>query len=84
MNIYSIRDIKADYFMQPFMARNDGEATRSFAGAVNDSSNPNNMIARYPGDYELFSLGLFDEVTGHLDPKDHKSLGTGDQYVRTV
>jgi hypothetical protein len=82
MNVYSIKDLKAAYFMQPFVSRNKGEAVRSFSSAVNDAGNSNNLMAKYPADYALFELGTFDEETGAIIPFPSLNLlGTGSDYI---
>ncbi|QCQ85097.1 nonstructural protein [Blackfly microvirus SF02] len=77
MKIYTINDSKASFYMQPFYARQNGEAIRTFAQAVNDTSNPNNLMARSPADYSLYEIGEFDELTGQITPVNPVSLGNG-------
>ena len=59
MNMYSVFDAAAQYFMPPFFARTDGEAKRMFIGSLGDSF-------QFRADYNLFSLGAFDQDTGTL------------------
>lgn len=69
MNIYSIKDIKAKLFGQPFFSRNDASATRSIAvylGKPNDGD----PMAKYPEDFVLYRLGKFDDETGAIIPEE--------------
>lgn len=81
MNIYSIKDLTAKYYMQPFYGRNHGEAIRSFTNAVNDASNPNNLLAKHPSDFALYAIGEFDEISGKIKETSVEKLGLGSDYV---
>ena len=77
--IYAIYDSKAEAFMQPFFAGTAGLALRSFADAAN---NPDSVIAKYPHDFELFELGVFDDQSGKFVIHEHrKPLGFAHEYV---
>ena len=64
MNIYGIRDLKAEAYMTPFFARTHGEAIRMVQNAVND---PQSGFHKHSEDYILYMLGQFDDQTGHID-----------------
>lgn len=63
--IFSIFDSKAQLFMLPFFAPNRAVASRMFQGVIND---PTTDFSKFPGDFALFELGLFDESDGRLEP----------------
>lgn len=67
IGIYSVRDNKADAFMQPLFVNAEGLARRSFGEAVND---PKSVFGKYPGDFDLYKLGAFDDEKGELIPLD--------------
>lgn len=75
MKIFTVHDAKAEYYMQPFFARNSGEAIRSFSEAINGDSN--HQFAKYPADFTLFLLGEFNTDTGEITAHPSKSLGNG-------
>lgn len=58
LNVYSVHDSAVGAYMQPFYARSNGEAIRSFQDACNGS---NAQFARNSSDYTLFLLGKFDD-----------------------
>lgn len=63
ITLFSIRDVKSG-FHDTFSAPNAEHATRSFAGCVNT---PGNFIHDFPEDFSLYSVGVFDSSTGHID-----------------
>ena len=82
MKIFSVFDSKVESYMTPFFMRHNGEAIRAFTQMVTDTSNPNNMAAKYPADFTLFELGSFDDSTGKISTlPTPKSLGVGSEFV---
>jgi len=63
LTIFSIRDNKAEAFIQPFFSPTAATAIRSFESAVNDS---NTDFHKYAGDYTLFQLGEWEPNTGKI------------------
>ena len=76
MKIYTINDSKAAFYGQPFYARSNGEAIRTFEGAVRTDT-PDNQLNKYPADFSLFEIGEFDEQTGKITAIDPKHLVNG-------
>lgn len=69
-DVFAVRDKAIDAFMQPFFARNAGEAMRMFADACNDEKG---VFNRHAADYTLFRIGTWDDTSGLLvqDDKVH-------------
>ena len=65
IKIFSINDVKAASFGQPFFAMNKGIAVRMFSDLVNDK---NSMVSKHPDDFKLYMLGEFDDNSGGLSP----------------
>lgn len=65
MKLYTIHDAKAEFYNQPFFARSNGEALRTFQRLVNDTDQ-NNMISASPSDFTLCAIGVFNDQTGEL------------------
>jgi len=74
MKIYTVHDSKAEAYLQPFFARSNGEAIRSFTQAINT---PDHQFAKYSADYTLFEIGEFDDNTGVITTPYTRSLGNG-------
>lgn len=77
MKLYAIHDAKAETYLQPWNARANGEAIRTFSQLVTDTSSRENQFAMAPADFTLFEIGEFDQATGKLIPITPKSLGNG-------
>ena len=65
MKLYSIRDLKADSFQQVWQAANDEVAIRQFSIICKDK---NTLFGMCPNDFDLYSLGEFDEKSGEITP----------------
>lgn len=65
IKMFSIRDSKAEAFLQPFFSQNRNTAIRAFENTVNLSDNPMNQ---HPEDYHLFEVGSFDQASGEVIP----------------
>lgn len=61
INVYSVFDVKAAVYANPFYMPNDAVAVRGFVGAVNS---PESMLYKHPEDYMLYRLGTFDDSIG--------------------
>lgn len=65
VKIFSIRDAKAEAYMQPFMMQTRGQAIRSFGDHARDVSS---QVSKHPEDYALFEIGEFDDNAGIIKP----------------
>lgn len=61
---YSIFDLKTDSYFTPFFSQNDGAAIRNFRQLAND---PETMIGKFPGDFNLYRLAKMDSQNGICD-----------------
>lgn len=74
MKMFAVYDSKAETFLNPFFMQSRGLAIRAFNTTAQDQRTE---IAKYPGDFTLFELGDWSEVTGQLDPYPvQENLGT--------
>lgn len=64
-SLYSILDVKGHAYGPIMSFLNDATATRAFQEMVISRDN-NSLIALYPSDYSLYSVGTFDNETGKL------------------
>lgn len=65
INLYSIKDTKMG-FQQVFCLPNNASAIRWFGDTVTNKDHPMN---KHPEDYQLFSIGTFDDQTGEITSK---------------
>lgn len=63
LNIYSIYDVKAKAYINPFLLPNDQMAIRTFSDCVNDV---NHQFNKNPDDYILYKLSEFDNISGNF------------------
>lgn len=79
--VFTIYDVKAEAYLDPFMFGSRGLAIRAFSDSLKD---PNSQMARYPEDFTLMELGSFDEFKClyeiHLVPVP---IGTGLDFINT-
>lgn len=61
--IYSLRDKKAECFLQPVFERNTQTIIRSLREVFKDE---NHQLTKHTSDFDLYELGMFDEVTGEI------------------
>lgn len=81
LEMFTIRDIKADAFLQPFFTPNKAMALRAFGNAIND---PKTQFNANPEDYSLYHIGAFDEAVGRVDLlPDPEHLGGGLEFVKS-
>lgn len=67
--VYSLRDTAAEVFGRPIFARARGEVVRDLQSEVNRvpaAGQPDNLLNRYPGQFDLYHLGLFDDHDGSM------------------
>lgn len=79
----AIKDTAIGVFNRPFMCRGRGEAMRMFQDEVNrnDAQNP---LFGHPKDFELWYLGLWDDVSCLFDIKDSGVIAVGVDVRLTV
>jgi hypothetical protein len=64
MIIYSIYDVKADVYGQPFFQKNAAVCERSMKQLAND---PQNQMSHNPEDFTCMKIGEWNETTGTID-----------------
>jgi len=81
--IVAIRDRAIDAFGVPAFVNNIGGAIRSFGDEVkrpHSVDRPNNLN-QHPEDYDLYSLGEFDDETGTFECTRPQQIAIGKDYV---
>lgn len=62
--VYSVYDLKSEFYGPPVLFHNDEDARRGFASVYSRSDSP---MVKYPQDYRVFRLGTFDDNAGVLE-----------------
>lgn len=65
--LYAIRDSKGEAYGPPFIQKTHGEAERTFQELSNDGKS---QIAKYPEDFDLYYLGVWDDNAGKIETLD--------------
>ena len=71
MNVYAVRDLKAESFLLPFFMTSHGLATRMVLDALREGGTP---LSQYPQDFSLYHIGSWDTVKGVLTHLAQPSL----------
>lgn len=72
VRIYAVYDKKAEAYLAPFTFPHDGQALRAFSDTVNDEST---QFYRHADDFDLYSLGTFDQESGEFQNEKHFLAG---------
>lgn len=79
--VCSVFDTKAQLWSTPFYAHSAVTASRDFAAAAKGSGG----IAQFPSDYELWSIGEWQEETGRIVPFEaFNYIARGDDFTKEV
>lgn len=78
--IFSIKDRAVDGFGDLFVQPSTQHATRFFADLVNDTT-PTSMIAKHPDDFDLYSLGTYDEASGLIKASNPVLVSRGKDLI---
>lgn len=70
--MYTVKDIKVDHYLSPFLAQNDDVAWRMLRDGAAD---PTSLLAMHAEDFQLVCIGEFNEQTGKVTELDHQFLG---------
>jgi len=73
MYAYSILDSKTGMFSQPWFFNHDQTAFRTVNEAAKD---PNSNLYKYPEDFHLYKIGVFDDNTAELAPTPLQAMGS--------
>lgn len=65
LKVFSVRDMKAEAFLQPYFSPTQGAALRAFGDACAKSDSPFYM---HPNDYVLYEIGSYEDSDGLLSP----------------
>lgn len=73
LKVYSLLDMKAGAFAQPFYMVHDAQAVRAVIELAGDLST---TVGRYPADFALCRVATFDDASGVFVSGPVENLGT--------
>ena len=80
MEIFTVFDLAAARYLEPFFAPTVEVALRRFRQTVNQPRD-DNPIALYPEDYTLYRIGAFNDTTGKMEGEELEKLATALEMV---
>ena len=80
MKLISVKDTKADAYLNPVVVRTTAEGLRMFEAQTNDKST---MSHKHPSDFILCELADWDEISGTISTYDSpKILAVGTDFIQ--
>lgn len=79
LKIFSMFDVKTTTFHSPFVSHHTGEALRGWEEGVNKADTLPN---KFPSDFQLWELGVFDSGSGEFEDCKPRMLATALEYKR--
>lgn len=79
--VYSIFDTAADAYIRPVFYPNEEVMIRSLRQLL---MQPDDVVATFPEQFQVYSLGTFDDATGVLDVHPPKWLLNVNSLVKTI
>lgn len=71
--ILTVKDRALDIYNLPFTQTTVAQGVRGFTDEIN-SDPERSGLAKHPDDYDLYIIGHYDEINGHLVPLDKPEL----------
>ena len=79
--IFTVFDQKAKAYLPPFFMHQEGMSVRTFKDCVQSSDH---QFGKNPEDYQLFSLGTFDDENGKIEQKSPDLVVSAVQLVEDI
>jgi hypothetical protein len=67
LHVFTVRDSKAEAYLQPFYVPNESVARRAMTDCIEDD---NHAFGKHPEDYALYALGVYDDSNGKFELLD--------------
>lgn len=64
MQVYCVRDAKAEAYLTPFYMVNEAMAIRAITDCIQDQ---NHQFSKHAQDFALYHLGVYDDSNGKFD-----------------
>ncbi len=77
--IFSVKDMVAERFMEPFFAVNEASAMRSFQM---ECGREGTQFNQYPEDFVLYCLGLWDPEKGEIVGQDARKIVNASAFAQ--
>nr|QJB20823.1 MAG: nonstructural protein [Microvirus sp.] len=78
LNVFTVRDDKANAFLSPFFMPTIAVAIRSFGA---ECRNSDSNFSKFPEDFSLYHIGEYDEESGTITPIIPVFLSRASEHV---
>lgn len=68
LQIFAIRDFKAEAYNTPFFFTTQGQALRAFQDLVTDKQS---TVSMHPEDFSIYLVGTFDTDSANITPHEN-------------
>lgn len=79
IQVFAVMDKKAGVFKTPFFLVHEADAVRGFQKAVMDEKS---YLNDHPDEYDLYSLGMFDDINGKFVSKEIRFIVNGQSFKK--
>lgn len=76
--IYAIFDQATAAYSRPFFLQTDSQATRTFTDSI---VSKDSEFGAHPADYTLYRIGVYNDQTAKLTPRDNVKIATALELV---
>lgn len=80
LTFYAVKDLMTERFMNPALSESDAVAIRQFKSNIEHI----NLWKDNPQDFDLWSLGTYDDETGEITAEMHKVVNGRSIYNVSV
>lgn len=81
LKIFSVKDVKADAFLHPFLTHNSATAEREFRRMVLE---PQSNMFHNPQDFELYEVGNWNDEVGVIVSRERPELVIRAESIRNL
>ena len=71
-NMFTVFDNVSKLYSPPFLEVNNGSAMRGLQDIM--QRDPNNPWTKFPDNYTLINIGLYDDENGVCEPANHQTV----------
>ncbi len=79
--VFTVFDIKSKLFGTPHFEQTIEVAIRNFKTACED---PTTNLNRYPEDYTLYNIGIYNVETGQIQPADKTPIANASEFINKL
>lgn len=84
LKLFVVYDSKTESYGVPFFRDFTANALREWSEVASNKSDKQNQISKFPADYTLFEIGVFEQSSGSLELYPTKyNLGLASEHIKS-